>query len=108
MTFAILKACATLRAKKNIFCLRHSIIISLFLSGLKMNELSDLVCSSIDFKFDILLARNNNIFEIMTMDPFDFLLEAGSQAHRESQEDDNEDMDILVYLPVNNSHSELL
>ena len=73
-----------------------------------MNELSDLVCSSIDFKFDILLARNNNIFEIMTMDPIDFLLEAGGQAHRESQEDDNEDMDILVYLPVNNSHSELL
>ena len=46
-----------------------------------MNEFFDLVRPIIEFKFDIVLARSNNIFEIMTMEPIDVLLKAGGQAH---------------------------
>ena len=58
-----------------------------------MNEFFDLVRPIIEFKFDIVLARNNNIFEIMTMEPIDVLLKAGGQAHKEDDGDD-EDMDM--------------
>ena len=51
------------------------------LPGQKMNEFFDLVRPIIEFKFDIVLARSNNIFEIMTMEPIDVLLKAGGQAH---------------------------
>ena len=46
-----------------------------------MNEFFDLVRPIIEFKFDIVLARSNNIFEIMTMEPIDVLLKAGGQTH---------------------------
>ena len=57
----------------------HQILPSL--PGQKMNEFFDLVRPIIEFKFDIVLARSNNIFEIMTMEPIDVLLKAGGQAH---------------------------
>ena len=57
----------------------HQILPSL--PGQKMNEFFDLVRPIIEFKFDIVLARSNNIFEIMTMEPIDVLLKAGGQTH---------------------------
>ena len=57
----------------------HQILPSL--PGQKMNEFFDLVRPIIEFKFEIVLARSNNIFEIMTMEPIDVLLKAGGQAH---------------------------
>ena len=57
----------------------HQILPSL--PGQKMNEFFDLVRPIIEFKFDIVLARSNNIFEIMTMEPIDVLLKAGGLAH---------------------------
>ena len=61
-----------------------------------MNEFFDLVRPIIEFKFDIVLARNNNIFEIMTMEPIDVLLKAGGQAHKEDGEEEDEDMGELM------------
>ena len=57
----------------------HQILPSL--PGQKMNEFFDLVRPIIEFRFEIVLARSNNIFEIMTMEPIDVLLKAGGQAH---------------------------
>jgi guanylate cyclase len=42
--------------------------------GVQINEYFDLVRPLIEFKFDMILARQNNIFEIMTVEPIDVLL----------------------------------
>ena len=44
-----------------------------------MNEFFDLVRPIIEFKFEIVLARSNNIFEVMTNEPIDVLLKAGGK-----------------------------
>lgn len=56
-----------------------------------MNEFFDLVRPIIEFKFDIVLARSNNIFEIMTMEPIDVLLKAGGQTHAGGEEEEDDD-----------------
>ncbi len=44
------------------------------LVGLKINEYFDLVRPLIEFKFEVVLARQNNIFELMTVEAIDILL----------------------------------
>ena len=44
------------------------------LPGTKINEYFDLVRPLVEFRFDFVLARQNNIFEIMTVEPIDALL----------------------------------
>ena len=44
------------------------------LLGKKINEFFDLVRPIIEFRFETVLARSNNIFEVMTVDPIDVLL----------------------------------
>lgn len=48
------------------------------LPGKKINEFFDLVRPLVEFKFDAVLARANNIFEIMTVEPIDVLLRVRS------------------------------
>ncbi len=45
--------------------------------GRKINEFFDLVRPIIEFKFETVLARANNIFEVMTVDAIDVLLKVG-------------------------------
>ena len=45
--------------------------------GLKINEYFDLVRPIIEFRFETVLARANNIFEVMTVDAIDVLLKVG-------------------------------
>lgn len=40
----------------------------------KINEYFDLVRPMIEFRFETVLARSNNIFEVMTVEPIDILL----------------------------------
>lgn len=44
------------------------------LVGAKINEFFDLVRPIIEFKFEIVLARSNNIFELATVESIDVLL----------------------------------
>lgn len=61
------------------------------LPGQKMNEFFDLVRPLIEFKFETVLARSNNIFEVMTVEPIDALLKAGGAAAVEGDDDDGGD-----------------
>ena len=42
--------------------------------GKKINVYFDLLRPIIEFKFDIVLARSNNIFEVSTVEPINVLL----------------------------------
>ena len=42
--------------------------------GQKINEYFDIVRPLIEFSFDTVLARSNNIFEVMTVEAIDVLL----------------------------------
>ena len=68
------------------------------LIGQKMNEFFDLVRPIIEFQFDSILARSNNIFEIMTVEPIDALLKEGGKAIVEGagDADDEEGMGDLM------------
>ena len=57
-----------------------------------MNEFFDLVRPIIEFSFDTVLARSNNIFEVMTNEPIEALLKAGGVAINTSQQEDEDDM----------------
>jgi guanylate cyclase len=52
------------------------------LPGQKINEFFDLVRPLVEFKFDAVLARSNNIFEIMTVEPIDALLRVTVLLHQ--------------------------
>ena len=47
------------------------------LPGRRMNDFFDVVRPLIEFKFDNILSRSNNIFELMTNEPIDILLKTG-------------------------------
>lgn len=53
-----------------------------YLPGKKINEFFDLVRPIIEFKFDNVLARSNNIFEIMTVEPIDTLIKVSLNVSR--------------------------
>ena len=57
-----------------------------------MNEFFDLVRPIIEFSFDTVLARSNNIFEVMTNEPIEALLKAGGVAINTSQQENDDDM----------------
>ena len=61
------------------------------LVGQKMNEFFDLVRPIIEFQYDSILARSNNIFEIMTVEPIDALLKEGGKAAVEGEGDEDAD-----------------
>ena len=44
------------------------------IQGAKINEFFDIVRPIIEFKFEIVLARSNNIFELQTQENIDVLL----------------------------------
>ena len=44
------------------------------IQGTKVNEFFDIVRPIIEFKFEIILARSNNIFELQTQENIDVLL----------------------------------
>jgi hypothetical protein len=48
------------------------------LLGVKINEFFDLVRPIIEFKFETVLARANNIFEVQTVEPIDVLLKVST------------------------------
>ena len=63
------------------------------LPGQKMNEIFDVVRPLIEFKFDNILSRSNNIFELMTNEPIDKLLKTGGAAGGgDDEEDDDENL----------------
>jgi len=47
------------------------------IQGTKINEFFDIVRPIIEFKFEIILARSNNIFELQTQENIDVLLKGG-------------------------------
>ena len=47
------------------------------LAGRKINECFDVVRPLIEFSFAMILQRANNIFELMTVEPIEVLLEVG-------------------------------
>jgi hypothetical protein len=55
--------------------------------GLKINEFFDIVRPIIEFKFDSVLARSNNIFEVMTVEPIEALLKRTAGEAKEDDED---------------------
>lgn len=61
--------------------------------GQKMSDMFDVVRPLIEFKFDNILSRSNNIFELMTNEPIDVLLKTGGAPGGEGdEEDDDENM----------------
>ena len=56
-----------------------------------MNDFFDLVRPIIEFQFEVVLARSNNIFEVMTNEPIDVLLKAGGKEVNTSQNEDGGD-----------------
>jgi len=74
------------------------------LPGQKMTEIFDVVRPLIEFKFDNILSRSNNIFELMTNEPIDVLLKTGGSPGGEGDEEDDdenlmeEDVDKSLHL----------
>jgi len=60
------------------------------LPGQKMNEIFDVVRPLIEFKFDNILSRSNNIFELMTNEPIDLLLKTGGASGGDAEDDDDD------------------
>jgi len=61
------------------------------LPGQKMNEFFDVVRPLIEFKFDNILSRSNNIFELMTNEAIDILLKTGGAPGGEGDDDGDDD-----------------
>ena len=69
-----------------------------------MNEFFDLVRPIIEFAFDVVLQRSNNIFEVMTNEPIDVLLKAGGREISSSKgNEDDDDMGNMMEEEVDNS-----
>jgi len=61
------------------------------LPGQKMNEFFDVVRPLIEFKFDNILSRSNNIFELMSNEAIDVLLKTGGAPGGEADDDNDDD-----------------
>jgi hypothetical protein len=68
------------------------------LPGQKINEFFDLVRPIIEFKFETVLARSNNIFEIMTNEPIDVLLKAGGVTADQEKVEDEAEWNVIMFL----------
>jgi len=60
--------------------------------GVQMNQYFDVVRPLIEFKFDNILSRSNNIFELMTNEPIDKLLKSKGALGGDEEADDDENM----------------
>ena len=61
-----------------------------------MNEFFDLVRPIVEFAFEVVLARSNNIFEVMTNEPIDVLLKnAGREITTSAADDVDDDMNLM-------------
>jgi len=65
------------------------------LLGSKMNEYFDVVRPLIEFKFDNILSRANNIFELMTNEPIDKLLKAKGVMGGDEDGEDDDDQNLM-------------
>ena len=65
------------------------------LPGQKMTEIFDVVRPLIEFKFDNILSRSNNIFELMTNEPIDILLKTGGTLGGEGDDEDDDDQNLM-------------
>jgi len=65
------------------------------LPGQKMTEIFDVVRPLIEFKFDNILSRSNNIFELMTNEPIDVLLKTGGTLGGEGDDEDDDDQNLM-------------
>lgn len=74
------------------------------LPGQKINDFFDLVRPIIEFAFDVVLQRSNNIFEIMTNEPIDALLKAGGKEISTSQRSNDDDMNLMEEDVDNSLH----
>jgi len=63
--------------------------------GCKMNEYFDVVRPLIEFKFDMILSRSNNIFELMTNEPIDKLLKSKGALGAEDDGEDGDDDNLM-------------
>ncbi len=66
------------------------------LPGQKMHEFFDLVRPLVEFRFDAVLTRSNNIFEVMSVEPIDVLLKGHGTAERGEGEEEQEDAPIAL------------
>jgi len=57
----------------------------------KMSDIFDVVRPLIEFKFDNILSRSNNIFELMTNEPIDVLLKTGGSPGGDDEEGDDDE-----------------
>ena len=62
------------------------------LPGQKMSDIFDVVRPLIEFKFDNILSRSNNIFELMTNEPIEVLLKTGGSPGGGDEENDDENL----------------
>ena len=95
----LLEVVVSLLNYENIFNQNNNIISQIIpgILGQKMNEFFDLVRPIIEFAFDVVLARSNNIFEVMTNEPIEVLLKAGGkEVHTSQNEDAENDMGDLM------------
>ncbi len=53
------------------------------LVGHKINQYFDLVRPLVEFQFHMILVRQNNIFEVMTVEPIDVLLKVKIRVRRD-------------------------
>ena len=65
------------------------------LPGQKMNEFFDLVRPIVEFAFEVVLARSNNIFEVMTNEPIDVLLKNAGKEITTSNDGGDDDMNLM-------------
>ena len=64
-----------------------------------MNEFFDLVRPLIEFRYEAILVRSNNIFELMTVEPIDILLKGEltpSKAEKKEEEEGLEDAPLML------------
>jgi len=65
------------------------------LPGQRMTEIFDVVRPLIEFKFDNILSRSNNIFELMTNEPIDVLLKTGGAGGADGDDEVDDDENLM-------------
>ncbi len=66
------------------------------LPGQKMNEYFDLVRPLVEFRFEAILTRSNNIFEVMTVEPIDTLLKGEGTIEKRADGDELEEEPLML------------
>ncbi len=66
------------------------------LPGHKMNEYFDLVRPLVEFRFDAILTRSNNIFEVMTVETIDALLKGEGTLEKKDGGDGGDEEPLML------------